>query len=118
MAEELVKGIKSTSKSGSPHNDSNAALVKRWFGGMAAAALILRSGSIQEFRTSHEAWGPDLCGVSRYLSTAQRLNDIYLGQRLRFTVKPSGSSSGKSSSSTVGFCSMALRIHIRDKHPS
>jgi len=29
MAEELVKGIKSTSKSGSPHNDSNAALVKR-----------------------------------------------------------------------------------------
>lgn len=44
MAEELVKGIKSTSKSGSPHNDSNAALVKRWFGGMAAAALILRSG--------------------------------------------------------------------------
>jgi hypothetical protein len=44
MAEELVKGIKSTSKSGSPHNDSNAALFKRWFGGMAAAALILRSG--------------------------------------------------------------------------
>jgi hypothetical protein len=44
MAEDLVRGIKSTSKSGSPHNDSNAALVKRWFGGMAAAALILRSG--------------------------------------------------------------------------
>lgn len=44
MAEELVRGIKSTSKSGSPHNDSNATLVKRWFGGIAAAAaLILRS---------------------------------------------------------------------------
>jgi hypothetical protein len=57
MAEELVKGIKSTSKSGSPHNDSNAALVKRWFAGMAAAAaLILKKRRV--FRNSQRAMKP------------------------------------------------------------
>jgi hypothetical protein len=66
MAEELVRGIKSTSKSGSPHNESNAALVRGWFGGTAAATLVLRSRPVYRDHIIGSGRRVGHCGVYRY----------------------------------------------------